>query len=1051
MTTPRLFAIPSGVPFLHRLAQALCDGNLIEGFEYRPDDPLALSTATIYVPTRRAARALRSEFVDLLQRESAVLPTIHTLGDSDEDSGFFDEERPVLLDLPPPVGSSEQLLELAQLISIWKRNLPRSVSEFHGENRLIAPASPADAVWLARSLATLLEAMETEERSWSELDGLAAADYAQWWQLTLEFLKIAGEFWPARLGELGCTSQAYHRNAVLRAEVLRLKSAPLDGPVIIAGSTGSIPATAELMVTVAELEQGAVVLPGLDHQLQDSAWNLIGGHPEAELFDPAICTHPQFGFYTLLRKFGAARADVTMLSTPEPDLEKRNQVISKALMPAEATAQWVQPDLLIKDITDAFDGVELIEAAGEREEALAIAIAMRLAAEPTGPEPANQPHVALVTPDRNLARRVACELQRFGIAADDSGGTQLSLTPQGTLLQLSLQAAFGNQSAVALVALMKHPLVRFGFDAATMRRAARVIERVALRGGTGEVSIGALSQLFDRRLAERLAEKRHQPHWQNRLAEADFGLARTLAARIDAAFQPLLEPVTGIEAESRHWAEWSAHLIETAALDEQGSLSALWDNEAGQNLANLLGAVMENRSGFSCGRAEWADMVPALMAGDMVKPRAGGHPNISIWGTLEARLQHVDTMILAGLNEGTWPAAAASDPFLSRAMKAMIGLDPPERRIGLAAHDFQMGLGTRHVILSRSARSQNAPTVASRWLQRLMAVIGKAETDRLRARGNRYVEWAAALDTAEDRPMASRPAPTPPTDLQPKRYSFSEVKTLRRDPYAIYARRILRLDPPEPLIADPGPAERGTLYHRILECFTRGTSVVGGDSRDALLAIADREFAAANIPDHVSLIWRYQFSGLVDAFVDWERARDPDIATRYMERRARLVLPDAGIDVTGIADRIDIRHDGTAEILDYKTGTSPSRRVAWTLLDPQLPLEAAALRAGAFEGVDPVEPSSLAYVRLRPGASLKVDRIEGRIKDADRDKSPSDLAQEAVSRLCDLVAELAAGRLGFASQVIPDPLAVFGREYDHLARVREWSSADTVEADGGDS
>lgn len=1051
MTGPRLFAIPPGVPFLHRLARSLCDGTLIEGFDYRPDDPLALSAATIYVPTRRAARALRSEFVDLLERKSAVLPTIRTLGENDEDSGFFDEDRPALLDLAPPVGSVDQLLELARLISLWKQNLPKSVSEFHGENRLIAPASPADAVWLARSLATLLEAMETEERPWSELEALVAADFAQWWQLTMEFLRIAGEFWPERLAELGCSSPASHRNAVLRAEVVRLNSTPPDGPVIIAGSTGSIPATAELMVTVAQLDQGAVVLPGLDRHMDDDVWALIGGNPDAEHFDPASCAHPQYGFHTLLRKFGAARADVVMLAKPDPAMEQRNQVVSKALMPAQATAGWAQEDPVAMNVADAFSEVELIEAAGEREEALAIAVAMRMAAEPAGNEASAPRQIALVTPDRNLARRVACELQRFGIAADDSGGTQLSLTPQGTLLQLLMQAAFGGQKGVALVALMKHPLVLFGFDAPTMRRAARTIERVALRGGTGEIRIGTLSELFDRRLAERLAGERHRPQWQSRLSATDIDLARALAARIETAFEPLFEPSAGPEPGAGHWAEQSARLLETVARDEHGSLSALWDNEAGENLATLLGAVMENRSGFSCGRAEWADMVPALMAGEMVKPRAGGHPNISIWGTLEARLQRVDTIILAGLNEGSWPGTSASDPFLSRAMKAIIGLDPPERRIGLAAHDFQMGLGIRHVIVSRSARSQNAPTVASRWLQRLMAVIGDEETGRLRDRGNQYLEWAAALDTAGDKPIAARPAPTPPAELQPKRYSFSEVKILRRDPYAIYAKRVLRLDPPEPLIADPGPAERGTLYHRVLECFSREVvDVRGSEGLEALLAIADREFAATNLPDHISLIWRYQFGGMVNAFIEWERGRDTDIVTRHIERHARLPLTGADIVVSGIADRIDIRRDGTAEILDYKTGTSPSRRVAWTLLDPQLPLEAAALRAGAFEQLGPVEPSSLAYVRLRPGPALKIDRIEGRIKDGDCDKTPADLADEAVKRLSDLVMELAAGNLGFASQVIPDPLAVFGREYDHLARVREWSSADSEPADGGD-
>ncbi len=1046
MTAPRLFAIPPGVAFLQRLAQSLCDGTLIDGFRHDPEDPLMLSAATVYVPTRRAARALRSEFVDLLGGTSAVLPSIKALGDIDDDAGFFEEQRPALLDLAPPVGATQRLLELARLIVAWKRRLPESVSAVHGENRLIAPASPADAVWLARGLADLLDAMDTEERAWSELDGLVAADHALWWQLTLEFLKIAGEYWPARLAELHAANPAAHRNAVLRVEAERMRTAPPQGPVVVAGSTGSIPATAELMTAVASLRNGAVVLPGLDLHLDDAAWALVGGNPAAEHFDPAVCAHPQYGLFRLLEKLQANRADVVSLAAPENEITDRNRLVSVAMMPAAATAEWARREVPADRVAAAFENVELIEAASEREEALAIAVAMRLAAQPAGEGQAPK-DVALVTPDRTLARRVAGELQRFGIEADDSGGRLLALSPQATLLELVLEAAFGARNAIALVALMKHPLVRFGLTASAMRRAARLIERVALRGGTGTADIGALAALFDRRLSERQADLRHAPNWQKRLDLEDIALARSAALRIEEAFAALFESAEAEQPVSG-WAASTGRLLEAAARDESGSLSALWESEAGERLAALFADVMEDRSGFACTAMEWAATVPALLGGEMVKPRAGGHPHISIWGALEARLQRVDTIILAGLNEGTWPGAVSGDPFLSWAMKAAIGLDPPERRIGLAAHDVQMGLGVGHAVLSRSARLQNAPTVASRWLQRLTAVIGHDETERLRSRGRRYVQWAEALDRRPDRPMAARPSPKPPADRQPKRYSFSEVKTLRRDPYAIYARRILRLDPPEPLIGDPGPAERGTLYHRVLECFTREVpDVMAPQAAAQLAAIADREFAETGLSVHVALVWRHQFAAIADAFLAWERDRNADIVARHTEHRARYDLP-AGLTLSGIADRIDLRTDGMAEIIDYKTGSSPSRKVAWTLLDPQLPLEAAALSAGAFEGLEPLQPASLAYVRLKPADKLKVDCIEGGFQGENREKTAVELGDEAVSRLTDLVDALAQGSLGFTSQVVPDPLARYGRDYDHLARLGEWSSVDTDDAEG---
>ena len=1043
MTRPRLFTIDPGVPFLRQLAGSLCQGELIAGFAHHDDQPLLLSTVTIFVPTRRAARALRSEFVDLLARKSAILPTVRTLGENDDDAGFLDEEQPALLDLAPPVAASERLLELANLIMAWKRNLPRSVSEFHGDNRLIAPANPADAVWLARSLAELLDAMETENRPWAALADLVGDDYAQWWQLTLEFLKIATAFWPERLAELGRADPAAHRNAVLLSEAARLAAYPPPGPVIVAGSTGSIPATAQMMRVVAQLAQGAVVLPGLDTGLPDDVWKLVGGD-DAERLDPSVCTHPQYGLHVLLRSLGVTRADVVGLGRPPDQTGQRNRLVSTALMPADATASWARHGHPADMVGDAFEQVELIEAANEREEAIAIAVAMRLAAAEAG-ETAAPRQVALVTPDRNLARRVSVELQRFGIDANDSGGSFLAHSPQGTLLQLLLQSAFGADTISALAGLMKHPLMRLGRTADAARQAARVMEQVALRGGTGTVRMSDLVRLFDERLAQRRCNQRHAPQWQRRLTDADVAAARDLAADMQAAFTPLLEAG---DSSVACWAERSARLLEILARDETGSLAALWGDEAGEKLADLFASILEDRSGFACGPAEWMAMVPALFAGELIKPRAGGHPHIFIWGALEARLQHVDTLVLAGLNEGTWPGSVAGDPFLSRAMKATIGLEPPERRIGLAAHDFQMGLGAGHVVLSRAVRAANAPTVASRWLQRLAAVIGEQETRRLRARGDRYLAWAARLDDRPDSPLSSRPQPKPPADKQPRRYSFSEIKTLRRDPYAIYGKRILRLDPPEAFSGDPGPAERGTLYHRILERFIAEHPDPADDgAARRLRAIADAEFSSAALPGHTALVWRMHFDRVADAFVEFETSHQHDITDRKTESRASLQIPAAGITLTGIADRIDLRTDGRADILDYKTGASPSRKQAWTLLDPQLPLEAAALQGGAFADVGPLEPASLAYVRLKPEKPLKVERIEGRVQGQPQDKSAADLAQESVDRLTDLVNALSEGRIAFASQVIPESAAHYGHDYDHLARVREWSTADSAEGD----
>src|SRR5690606_31847834 len=261
---PRLFAIQPGTPFLPTLVEALLSGWLVSEFRF-DGDPLALADATIFVPTRRAARALRAEFAAAIGRTSAILPTIRPLGEFDEDEAAFDVESAqdaAALDLAPPIGATDRLLLLAPLVRAWKRRLPAHVAALF-EEEIVVPASTADAIWLARDLANLIDEIETEGSDWAKLAGLLDGNLAGWWQVTLDFLKIVTEAWPAILQERGRSDPAAHRNAAIRLEAARLQRTPPAGPVIAAGSTGSIPATADLLAVIAPLPAGAVVLPGL--------------------------------------------------------------------------------------------------------------------------------------------------------------------------------------------------------------------------------------------------------------------------------------------------------------------------------------------------------------------------------------------------------------------------------------------------------------------------------------------------------------------------------------------------------------------------------------------------------------------------------------------------------------------------------------------------------------------------------------------------------------------------------------------------------------------
>jgi ATP-dependent helicase/nuclease subunit B len=761
---------------------------------------------------------------------------------------------------------------------------------------------------------------------------------------------------------------------------------------------------------------------------------------------------------------GTTRDGVEVLEEPGADLGLRAKILSRALAPSPATSGWgewrstIEPEAFSR----AFAGVSLVEAANEREEATAIAIALRLALDEPGRD-GTASQAALITPDRNLARRVAAELSRFGIEADDSAGTPLSFTPQGTLLRLLLEATLRPCDPVAVTSLLKHPLARFGLDRQSLGAAVDALELLSLRGGTSEVDIAALGRLLSSQLAEQ-ATDRHPPEWRRSLPPKAKEGAAELARRVERAVEPLVlgnarhrggerRPTTSFTLAD--WAERTGRALEAVATDEGGNLSDLWSGEAGEALANLLGDVIATDGDMEADGPQWIDVIFSLAAGQAVKPRAMAHPRLFIFGTLEARLQSVDTLVLGGLNEGSWPGQAGNNPFISRTMKTEIGLEPPERRIGQLAHDFEMANGTRNLIYSRSLRQGSTPTVASRWLQRLLALCGKSFETELKSRGNRFIDWAAMIDATgpmEGQKPAQRPEPKPPAVLQPKSYSFSEVGRLRRDPYSVYARRVLRLDPVHPFNRDPGAAERGTLYHAIIDRFVREGHVAGSpEGAIAMERILTEFFDQEELPPHIDSVWRPRFREVGRAFLKWERDRRPIIARTFTEARASIELDTLGIRLTGVADRIDLRTNGGADIIDYKTGSNPSPPQARALLDPQLALEAYALSAGAFFKAGRLIPKDLLYVRLKPGDRFRPEAVnnEGASAGAKTQaKSAMDLAQESIDQLVNFVAVLGSGKRGFTSRLVPMQQYDYSGEYDHLARVAEWSTAEEEEVAG---
>jgi ATP-dependent helicase/nuclease subunit B len=1055
--TPRVFTIPASAPFLPTLIAALIDGRLVGDFKPAlAVDPLALATVTIYLPTRRACRLAREQFLELSGCEAAILPRIVPIGDVDEDEIIFAQagaeetaELPPLLDLPEALSGIERRLLLARLVLAWAQRLR---PEQAGEAPLVAN-HPATALALADDLARLIDDMTTRGVSWDRLDDLVPDQFDKYWQLTLEFLKIARIVWPQILSERGLIEQALRRDRLIKAEADRLALA--EGPVIAAGSTGSIPATAALIAAVAALPHGAVVLPGLDTDLDAPSWRLIAAalpstHAQADA--TPIAGHPQFALQRLLARLRLERDDVVPLAAPSAG--GREQLASEAFRPAAATDLWrarIGTDAFAAHVETALGGLSTIEAANAEEEALAIAIALRETLE----SPSET--AALVTPDRALARRVKAALARWSIEVDDSAGAELGETQAGLLARLVASAAADGLAPVGLLSLLKHPLARLGQAEATHRRQVGVLERALLHGprprpgssGLARALSSLRTELAKLRRGERSDLHRSDPRAD--LTEDELSGAAALITRLAAALAPLENLGRGAHSLA---AIATRHRDALAALSDQGDgdAAALADLD-GNALAQVFEAVTEvpPAADLTVSLADYPDVFDATIANRMVRQGERAGMRLRILGPLEARLTATDRVVLGGLNEGTWPPEARSDAWLSRPMRLSLGLDLPERRIGLSAHDFAQMLGAREVILSRAAKLAGAPTVASRFLQRLAAVAGPRWPEAL-ARGEKYLDWARTLDRPSARPAPTpRPSPRPPLAARPSRLSVTEIEHWLRDPYTIYAKHVLRLFPLEAIDTAPGAADRGTVMHGAIGDFTQSFAErLPADAFAELMKLGAKHFAPLEEFPEARAFWWPRFERIARWFAAWETGRRPELAALHAEIRGEIEIPlgSRNFRLSARADRIEQRSDGSYAILDYKTGQVPTARQVMAGLSPQLTLEGAILRGGRFADIPPgVSIAALIYVSLKGG-----------------DPGGKDIALDLKNSTADAEADRALAKLAEVARRFEDPATPYrSRErpmwqaraygdYDHLARVREWSPSGGIadDAEGPD-
>ncbi|MDP1669151.1 double-strand break repair protein AddB [Phaeovulum sp.] len=969
MAGSNLFALPPGVDF----PQAFVAGLLARRAGDAPD---ALARTQIFLPSARMLRRVRAAFDGC---GAGFLPRLRLVTE------LGAEPVPGLPAAVPPL---RRKLELAQLVARMTERQP----DF---------AAGTGTYALAESLSDLLAEMQMEGVAADALERLDVADHAAHWQHSLRFLRIVTRYFDPGTPP---DSEARLRR-VVEARVARWASAPPPHPVIVAGSTGSRGATALLMQAVARLPNGVVVLPGFDFEMPQSGWDSLDSGPV-----PAE-DHPQYRFAALSRALGVTPIAVRHWHPVAPASGARNALLSLALRPAPVTDSWMRDGAKLGDLREATRNLVLIEAADPRAEATALALVLREAAE-TGVS------AALISPDRLLTRRVAAALERWRISVDDSAGQPLPLSPPGRFLRHVAALAGRKLTLEALFVLLKHPLTATGADArGNHLRFTRDLELHLRRHGPAFPDAAALSAW-----AEALGEP-------ERAAWAAW-LATSFEAVQDAGEAPLSACIDTHIARA-----------ETLAAGPGGvaAASALWQHEAGREaVLRVREARREAAHGGSFTPAQYASFFERLIQPGSVRLAEPTHPHIAILGSLEARVHGAELVICGGLNEGSWPQQAAVDPWLSRRMRLDAGLLLPERQIGLAAHDFQQAVAAPRVVLSRAARSADAETVASRWLNRLTNLLaglpeqhGVEALEAMRARGRVWLNRAAALDTPRASvPAAPRPAPRPPAEARPRELPVTAIKTLIRDPYAVYAQRILRLRPLDPLRPEADPRARGEVLHLLVEAFVRERPEAETleAARARLTATAARVLAGEVAWPAAQRFWLARIERIGTSFARSEVARAAEGTPVVIEKTGsvRLKVPD--FTLTAKPDRIDLLHDGRVRIFDYKSGKPPTDKEMATF-DKQLLLEAAMAERGGFAALGPRQVAGYSYIQL--GGS-------GETREMDCNEA---LVAETWEGLHKLLAAYLSEATSFVARRAMQKTDDVG-DYDHLSRFGEWDTTD---------
>ena len=981
MHTTSFFTIPPGCAFASDLAK---------GILAQSKTPQELANTQIFLPTRRAVRALSTAFLQQSEGQALLLPKMMAIGDIDEEAFEF----PLSDDgsLPPAIAEMRRLCLIARQVQAFPIKGYRP--------------NEAQAFALARALIGLFDQIQNAEFEIENLQDLWPQELASHWQDIAQFLSILWQFWPQILRQEQAMDPVARRIALMSAQAQIWQEQPPETPIILAGSTGTLPATQGLMKVIAQLPKGQVVFPGLMTDIKADDWREIGKDK----------VHPLHPLAVTCEALSIGLSDLAIW--PASDIaphKARQQFLTEVMRPASQTDKWrdnrAMPTSLLS--REPYEGLRRLEVQNNHEEAVAISLLMREALE------VPEKTTILVTADRQLARMVRSELARYGVGIDDSAGDPLSQSAIGAFLTLLARLIAGQDILFHLIALADHPFSCGQTSRVQFRQQIDEIHKRYLRGALPYDDLFALH--------EHMAK---HPELQ-----------QFLDTHILTPLRPLWALQKKAQLSLSDCADCLGQVAEAFAAsapdDEAAAVAKLWSGPDGEVAAKLLQDMTSYGHDFAVSPEAFFDIWQELAQTTEVRLPFQKQSRLAILGAVESRMVSADLVILSGLNEGTWPPKASQNLWMNQAMANQIGLPHNQWRIALSAHDFLMAASMPDVVITRARRQDDRLTMQSRWLTRMDAVMTALKVSDLIAPHipDDIAEVLAWRRNIEARPIAP-PAPKPPVHMRPTRFSATEFDVLIDDPYGLYAKKILGLRALPPLNEAPNVALKGTLFHKALQDFCQKypDHKTGAGALDELLQMAKPLFDKWQDHYVVSFFWWPQFIAVAKWFIETEShiRQAGDISFAEIKGVVRITIGSRQFEVTAKADRIVHHKDQSATIIDYKTGQAPSKRSVAKGRSTQMLVEQALVEAGGYEALGTVqEIRALEYWQLsgREAAAGAITNV--------LPKQTEEGAPDILDSIAHLLTRFEDEQMPYHAEPNPAGRRKYS-DYRHLARFREW-------------